>query len=226
MERLKLLREIKQVSQQEIANYLGVTRQSYSNYETGNRQPDFKALSKLSEYFGVSTDYLLGLTDGSEDEMAISLTDIMKFFGWSCADMASYLKRSPSTVEYWESASKTPDAESLKKIADKLNVSVDSLMGRDPQHMIRINDDGSLYVYSKSNLSTTLSVKLDENGNVVYTDENSSNKNNENITDEEQDIIKKYRALDQRGKDAVIETLIREYSYVAADAAKQTSTTA
>ena len=48
----------------------------------------------------------------------------------------------------------------------------------------------------------------------------------EQLSREEHNIIKKYRALDQRGKDTVIETLNREYSYVAADAAKQITGTA
>lgn len=34
-----------------------------SQYETGKRQPDYKTLLKVAEYFGVTTDYLLGRTD-------------------------------------------------------------------------------------------------------------------------------------------------------------------
>lgn len=57
---LKKLRTDKGVSQQEVANYLKITRQAYSLYELGKRQPDAEMLLKLSEYFSASVDYLLG----------------------------------------------------------------------------------------------------------------------------------------------------------------------
>ena len=47
-------------TQQEVADYLGISRQAYSNYEAGKREPDFETLLKLGEYYGCSVDYLLG----------------------------------------------------------------------------------------------------------------------------------------------------------------------
>ena len=55
---IKKLRKEKGLSQQAIANYLQITRQAYSNYENGKREPDYEALLKLSEFFGVTVDYL------------------------------------------------------------------------------------------------------------------------------------------------------------------------
>ncbi len=62
-ERLKQLRTEKNVSQRVIAEYLGVTKQAYSLYELGKRDPDNDALYALSEYFEVSLDYLLCKSD-------------------------------------------------------------------------------------------------------------------------------------------------------------------
>ena len=59
MNQLKKLRSQKGVSQQVVADYLEITRQAYSNYENGNRDPDNETLLKLAEYFEVSVDYLL-----------------------------------------------------------------------------------------------------------------------------------------------------------------------
>jgi len=59
---LKELRANKKVSQQDVASFLGITRQAYSNYENGNRTPDYEVLLKLGEYFNVTVDYLLGNT--------------------------------------------------------------------------------------------------------------------------------------------------------------------
>ncbi|MCL2630691.1 MAG: helix-turn-helix domain-containing protein [Firmicutes bacterium] len=60
MENLKRLRKNLTKSQQDVAEALGVTNQTYSNYETGQRKPDPAMLVKLANYFGVSVDYLLG----------------------------------------------------------------------------------------------------------------------------------------------------------------------
>ena len=56
---LKELRLSKGLSQQVVADYLEITRQAYSNYENGNRNPDNETLLKLSEFFNVSVDHLL-----------------------------------------------------------------------------------------------------------------------------------------------------------------------
>lgn len=44
----------------ELGIEIGVAESTISQYETGKRQPDYETLLKLSEYFGVSVDYLLG----------------------------------------------------------------------------------------------------------------------------------------------------------------------
>ncbi len=62
-ERLKLLRNNKQIKQKTIAEHLEITSNAYQNYEYGKREPDFTNLVKLCNYFNVSSDYLLGLSD-------------------------------------------------------------------------------------------------------------------------------------------------------------------
>lgn len=63
MNRLRFLRNEKGESLEKIADYLSVTMQTISNYETGKRDMTPDTILKLSEYFGVSTDYLLGKSD-------------------------------------------------------------------------------------------------------------------------------------------------------------------
>lgn len=62
-ERLKLLRREKLLSQTQLAEALEVTQRKVSYWETGQLEPDLSSLWKISEYFGVSTDFLLGKTD-------------------------------------------------------------------------------------------------------------------------------------------------------------------
>lgn len=61
--RLKELREERKYLQIDIANMLGVSRSTYTQYETGKSEPDFSTVSKLTEIFNVSMDYLFGKTD-------------------------------------------------------------------------------------------------------------------------------------------------------------------
>ena len=61
MLKLNELRRSKGESQQDIADFLGVSRVTYTRYENGSREPDFDTISKFANYFGVSTDYLLGM---------------------------------------------------------------------------------------------------------------------------------------------------------------------
>ena len=60
MKNIKSLRLDRNLNQQTVANYLGITQQAYANYERGVRQPDPETLTKLADFFDVSIDYLLG----------------------------------------------------------------------------------------------------------------------------------------------------------------------
>ena len=53
------LRNVKGISQEELASLMNVTRQALSKWETGQTLPDSEKIIRLSEIFGVSTDYLL-----------------------------------------------------------------------------------------------------------------------------------------------------------------------
>lgn len=59
-ERLKTLRQNNQMTQQQLADLIGVSQGTVGNWESGARRPDSGMLVALAELFGVSTDYLLG----------------------------------------------------------------------------------------------------------------------------------------------------------------------
>lgn len=58
--KLKELRKSKGVSQEEVANALGVSFRAYQNYEYEQREPNIEMLNKMADYFGTSVDKLLG----------------------------------------------------------------------------------------------------------------------------------------------------------------------
>ena len=61
--RLRELRTEKSLSQYQLADALGVSRGLIGNYELANREPDFNTLVLIADYFCVSVDYILGISD-------------------------------------------------------------------------------------------------------------------------------------------------------------------
>lgn len=62
-DQIKNLRIAKKLNQVELAKKLGITKQSVSNWENENIMPSIEMLIKIADLFGVTTDYLLGLSD-------------------------------------------------------------------------------------------------------------------------------------------------------------------
>jgi transcriptional regulator with XRE-family HTH domain len=62
-QRLRDVREDKDLKQKHIAEYLQVHQTTYSDYELGNVNIPVTVLHKLADYYGVSVDYLLGRTN-------------------------------------------------------------------------------------------------------------------------------------------------------------------
>lgn len=61
-QRIRDLREDRDLKQRELAEYLNCSQRVYSNYELGQRDIPTDVLIRLSHYYDVSVDYLLGLT--------------------------------------------------------------------------------------------------------------------------------------------------------------------
>lgn len=77
-DRLKQLRG--KQTQEDVAQYLGISRARYSHYENGRSEPDNETLNKLADFFHVTTDYLLGRSDeldieNNEAKHEIDFTD-------------------------------------------------------------------------------------------------------------------------------------------------------
>lgn len=62
-ERIRNLREDNDLTQKELAKILNCSQQVYSNYELGQRDIPTDVLIKISKFYNVSTDYILGISD-------------------------------------------------------------------------------------------------------------------------------------------------------------------
>ena len=61
--RIKELREDRDLRQIDVAEKTGIDQRTLSNYETGKTNPDSYSIIKLAEFYHVSCDYLLGVSD-------------------------------------------------------------------------------------------------------------------------------------------------------------------
>lgn len=74
--KLKEMRAKRNLTQQQVADYIGCSSVVYSRYESGTRQPSIEVLLRLADLFGVTVDILLGRSDqrdGSLSEYEIEL---------------------------------------------------------------------------------------------------------------------------------------------------------
>jgi transcriptional regulator with XRE-family HTH domain len=94
-ERLAELRKKHKMTQQELANKLGVSRGTIGMYEIGQRDPDTETVAEIAEIFNVSIDYLLGRTDDPnppEKTIDDEIMSIMREMGPDVAIMFYDLK--------------------------------------------------------------------------------------------------------------------------------------
>ena len=62
-ERLKALRKERKLRQSDVAKVLGIGVRTYQYYEGDDHRPDYEMLIALADFFGVTTDYLLGRSE-------------------------------------------------------------------------------------------------------------------------------------------------------------------
>lgn len=65
-ERIRELREDRDITQQAIANYLTISQRAYSHYEDGSRAIPVEILDRLASYYNTSVDYMINRTDKKE----------------------------------------------------------------------------------------------------------------------------------------------------------------
>jgi repressor LexA len=78
-ERLLFARKEKGLTQEQLAEAIGVAKSTYTGYEKGNREPDLFKIKKLIEVLGVSSSWLLGL-DNNDGGVSISEWKMLKAY--------------------------------------------------------------------------------------------------------------------------------------------------
>lgn len=84
MNRLKKLRKEKGLTQQELADKIGVTKLTILRWEKGDRVPKSDKAQQLADYFGVSVGYLLGFELGQSGGFETLLEEVKEIRQYAC----------------------------------------------------------------------------------------------------------------------------------------------
>lgn len=129
MKRIKQLRQEQQLSLRHLSKELNIAYSSLGKYERGEQQPNFETLIKIANYFHVTTDYLLELTEAKSTNLEISyMSNYLGLTERSIHELHAYndiceknqqVKQKLTTLNMLF----TPHCELLEKITDYLNFS-------------------------------------------------------------------------------------------------------
>lgn len=136
MNRLRDLREDKDLLQKDIATLLNIDRSTYSDYETEIVDISTNALCKLAEYYKVSTDYLLYNTD-ERNTFNITLRsnknrlkEIRLSKGLRQVDVSKLLNMSQNGLSQYETFVNDVPTNILIKLSNIYNTSIDYILCR------------------------------------------------------------------------------------------------
>lgn len=136
-QRIRHLREDRDLTQARVAKMLDMSQTGYSKYETGENDIPTAVLIRLSEFYHVSTDYLLGLTDQLPGEplFLARIRLLREEHDWTQQQVANRLHIHRRTYDAYEAGATDVPAEILIALARLYNVSTDYLLGEsnDPQ---------------------------------------------------------------------------------------------
>ena len=140
MERIKNLREEKDLAQKDLANILGIDRSTYSSYEIGRDTIPLKHLNTLCNYFDISIDYAMGLTKttkykNSSDEINMEkvserLKNIREENNLTQAHISEILNTSRSTWTGYEGKKFLISTLLLYEVSRRYNYSMDYILGK------------------------------------------------------------------------------------------------
>lgn len=182
MNRFKKLREQKGLTQAQLARQIGISEQSISKYERGERKPKSETIEALANFFKVPVSYLRG------EAVANRLKELRQSKGLTLDDIEKATGINRGTYSNYENGNTEPKFETWQKLANYFGVSVPSLMGLDEitTNKIYIFQGNNLGDYSFAVLATSETEAWE-----LIKDRIASNKN-QFLDDEFANDIRKY----------------------------------
>lgn len=115
-ERLQQARKEKGLTQEMVAEMIGVAKSTYTGYERNNREPDVFKIKRLVEVLGVNSSWLLGVEEGDKGLIVDEWKIIKKYRQLDERGRAAVMNTIDRELQYSDSAK----AEDAKRTADKV----------------------------------------------------------------------------------------------------------
>ncbi|WP_370785416.1 helix-turn-helix domain-containing protein [Ruminococcus callidus] len=137
-ELLKKIRTQRKLTKRDVCNGTGIPYTTYTKYEYGERELALSSLQKLADFYGVTTDYLLGrldaeqLKEGDTVHWYETLKLLREKSGESMSKTAEFLGIPKGTYASYEYGKREPNIEMISKISHHFGVTTDYLLGREP----------------------------------------------------------------------------------------------
>lgn len=125
--------------QSSLASAMNTSHAKFSQYLSGNSEPDFKHLIILVEFFNCSADFLIGLSDYPNRDkkynpvqpFGMRLREVLALKGKTQYGLIKNTKISWSILHGWLTGKSLPSVENLRKLSKFFECSVDFLLGRE-----------------------------------------------------------------------------------------------
>lgn len=205
-EKLKTLRKEFSLTQQELANHVGVSKSSINMYERGEREPSIDKLIEIAKFFDVDVEYLIGLSPfksiekeiekyGGREQLEKDMKELDAIFG---ADPKIFRER------FRECLSKS--SFSLEQISKATTIKIDTLTDIIAGRKFKL--PAPIQISALADVMNTTYAYL------AGLDVKHKSTSSVYVSNEEQELLKKYRAIDARGRDIVDTVLDKEYERV------------
>lgn len=164
--RIKQLRQEEGLTQAEFGDRFGIVKSTVSLYESGKSSPNDQIKSKICDYYNISMDYLLGLSNEKEkppflsvhrfttraEDRGSGINYAIQKSGFSPAEVAKEIGINPNVLDDICSGFLIPDNNTVQKLSALLNTSTDCLLGLREEKRKK-QEDGSYPFYFSSKTS-------------------------------------------------------------------------
>jgi len=139
-EQLKKLRIEREITQEQIANIIGIERSHYAHYELGDRLMPIDYLNKVCNFYNISLDYMFNLTktlnynDNKKELDLLSSSERLKNFRknqkLTQSKLANILNIANSLISDYEKGKRFISSHAIYTICKKYHISADYLLGK------------------------------------------------------------------------------------------------
>lgn len=184
--RLKVLRKEKGLTQADLAKVLNTNQSQYGKYENGKTNLSLENAQILSEYFGVTLSYLLGLDDDSGIDGSKNMTPFQSLIrdrGLSLKEISEATGIGYSTVGNYNQGSRIPNARNAQLLSEYFGVSIPYLLGYEENLM-------------DNNQNTTISIELVKELSFISEKKSKLLQEYIELDKKERDVLEQIRSAD------------------------------